>query len=189
MEKLRTDGWLQGDSLRVRVDLNIFAPPEAVVASTQNGSKKTKLSSVLNFGSLFGAADLSDIKIQCGSETFPGHKAILGGMSDVFKRMFMCDMEEVNSGLISVTDMTPETLKTVLRYMHTGQVDHELHTDALLEILYGAEKYGLEELKHYCFQKLVACISDENVGALAVAAHLYRAEENIRLTLRKFIEP
>ena len=103
--------------------------------------------------------------------------------------MLVSDMEEDKSGVIHVTDMGSKTFKGILYYMYTGKVDAELDSNSLLEIIYGAEKYGLTDLKNYCFRKLVTCISEENVGALAVAAQLYGAEESVKITLRKFIEP
>ena len=57
------------------------------------------------------------------------------------------------------------------------------------KIIYGAERYGLGSLKNYCFEKLAACITDENFGSLAVAAHLYEAEKGIKMAMRKFIQP
>ena len=62
--------------------------------------------------------------------------------------MFTCDMYEVNSGVIHVTDMTSRTLETIPRYVYTGKVDPDLDPDALLEVIYAAEKYGLTKLKH-----------------------------------------
>ena len=189
MEKLGSEGLLVDDYLQIRVDLTVFDQPRSSITSAYTRPLATALKAAQNFESLRGAADLSDIKILCGAETFNAHKAILAGQSDVFKRMLTSDMAEVKSGIITVTDMTSDVIKILLRYMYTGKVGHELDDDSLLDIIYGAEKYGLNDLKDYCFRKLLACINEENVGALAVAAHLYRADECVNMTLQKFIEP
>ena len=68
-------------------------------------------------------------------------------------------------------------------------MNDELDSDLQLEVVYGSEKYGLKNLKNYCFRMLLNCITDENVGTLAVSAQLYGAEESICTTLKKFIEP
>ena len=98
-------------------------------------------------------------------------------------------MHEVNSGLINVTDMIGVVFGILIRYMYTGKVDAALDLDCLMEVVYGAEKYGLKQLKNYCFAKLVKCICEDNVGTLAVAACLYRAEKQVKNSIRKFMEP
>ena len=175
------------------MDLTIFGTPES---STNTGNAdiipkpKTPLNIHMDFESLFASHFLSDITVHCGSEVFPAHKAILAGRSDVFKAMLASDMEEVKSGVIHVPDMTAKSLEIILWYLYTGKLKEEdLHPDALLDIIYGAEKYGLEELKNYCFRKLVACVNEENVGAMAVAAHSYNAEASVKATLQRFIQP
>ena len=148
------------------------------------------MNGTMDFDSLFASKFLSDIIVHCGSEVFPAHRAILAGGSRVFSTMLTSDMDEVKSGGINVTDMTAPTLKTIMCYMYTGKVKvDKLDADSLLEIIHEAEKYGLEELKNYCFRKLATCITDENVGALAVAVHLYRAEASVKAALEKFIQP
>ena len=98
-------------------------------------------------------------------------------------------MEEVNSGLINVTDMTDVVFGVLMRYMYTEKVDAGVDLDCLTEVVYGAEKYGLKGLKDYCFAKLVKGICEENVGTLAVATHLYRAEKQVKDSIRKFMQP
>ena len=82
----------------------------------------------------------------------------------MFRAMLESDMDEVKTGVIVVTDMTATVFAILLRYMNTGKVDPDLDSDCFLEIIYGAEKYGLRELKNYCFTKLLKCISEGNVG-------------------------
>ena len=58
---------------------------------------------------------------------------------------------EYQSGVINVTDMTPTMLGILLRYMYTAKWGAALDSDSLPEIIYGAQKYELNESKHYCF--------------------------------------
>ena len=103
--------------------------------------------------------------------------------------MLTSDMEEANSGLINITDLTPKTFQQILRYIYTGSTDSAIDSEDLLELTYGAEKYGLDELKRYCFTKLVACVTEQNLGSLAIAAHLYGAPDAVNNALKKFMEP
>ena len=203
MNELRHAWLLPSDTLRVRVDVTTFSPPELPSSATVNEftsgaaedivdeeEARAALDFKFNFEFLLGNENFSDIKIQCGPHSiFPAHKSILSARSEVFKVLLGSDMEEVKSGVINVTDMTPTVFGILLRYMYTGKVDPALDSDSLLEIIYGAEKYGVKELKNYCFAKLVKFICEENVGTLAVAAHLFAAEEKFKTVVSKFIEP
>ena len=192
----------------MRVDVTIFAPPdpsslspgvgnESLNAAASSGivvdeeKARAALDFKLNFEFLLENKNFSDITIQCGSrgKTFHAHKNILAARSEVFKAMLESGMEEVQSGVINVTDITGTAFGILLRYMYTGKVDPGLDSDCLIQIIYGAEKYGLKELKDYCFAKLANGLCEENVGELAVAAHLYGAEEEIRGAIRRFMEP
>ena len=188
MKQLRSCGLLAGDSLRPRVDLTIYGEPKSSANVALSEINSTDLTPSYNFNLLLGDTKLSDIIIQCGSETFRAHKAILAGQSVVFQAMLTSEMSELKSGVINVTDMTPTAMGTIIRYMYTGMVGSELDPDLLLEIIYGSEKYGLTSLKNHCFRKLATCITEENAGTLAVAAHFFGAEDCIKMTLKKFIE-
>ena len=175
--------------------MTIFAQPESTVTSnivniaSISGTEAAALEPVVNFGSLLKNEQFSDLKIECGSETFSAHKAILAGRSEMFKAMLTSDMEEARSGIIKITDLSSSVFGIILHHFYTGRVADELDHDILHEMIYGAEKYGLNELKNYCFRKLLGCICEENVAALAVAAYLYGAEEKVKSAIRTFIEP
>ena len=142
----------------------------------------------MNFESLLGSELFSDIRVKCGFVVFPAHKVILAGRSEVFKTLLSSGLEEVKSGVIHVTDMTASDFEIILRYLYTGKVNEQkLDCDLLLKIVHGAEKYGLGELKNYCFGKLAGDINDETAGAVAIAAHLYGAGEAAKNAVQKFI--
>ena len=169
MAHLRESWLLVGGAVRVHTDLAICGIPESVTTTgiePKIPNPESALKSTLDFDSLLTSNFLSDITIQCGSELFAAHKAILAGRSDVFKTMLASDMEEVKSGVIHVTDVTIRALEIILRYIYTGNVkEDKLDSNSLLDIIHGAEKYALDELKQCCFRKLAARITDENAGA------------------------
>ena len=116
--KLQWDGLLPGGTLRVRVDVTTFLPPEPQLLVAANVSPKEACEGIdtqapraaldlrLDFEFLLGNESFSDIKIQCGSNlNFPAHKAILAARSEVFKVMLESNMQEHSSGIINVTDM------------------------------------------------------------------------------------
>ena len=189
MEQLLNDGLLEDGCLYACLDLAIYGQPESSFISRLPDTAPANFMSSFNFSPLLEDSDLSDIELQCESETFPAHKAVLAVHSAVFKAMFTSGMSEVSSGVINVTDVTPTALATIIRYMYTGKVDDELESDLLLQIVHGSEKYGLSGLKNYCFRRLAANITDENIGDITVAAHFYGAEESIKMTLKNYFQP
>ena len=52
--------------------------------------------------------------------------------------MLTCEMSEVKSGVITVTNMTPKALRILIQYMYTGEVEDELDFDLLPQIIYGS---------------------------------------------------
>ena len=106
----------------------------------------------------------------------------------MFKAMLSADMRESVSGQIEMDDFEPEVVRVILRYIYTGKVE-ETAGGILLSAIYGAEKYNLAGLKEYCFNELMQCLTNENVGPLAVAAYLCHAEESLCQALKSYMEP
>jgi hypothetical protein len=66
---------------------------------------------------LFTSGKFSDVKIVCGNETFPCHKAVLAARSDVFEDMFdMTGSTENQEGVVQVDDFDARTMKSLLAY-------------------------------------------------------------------------
>lgn len=53
---------------------------------------------------------------------FSAHKAILAARSPVFAAMFEHGMEESRANRVQISDIEPDTLAEVLRFIYTGQV-------------------------------------------------------------------
>lgn len=106
---------------------------------------------------------------------FEAHKAILAARSPVFAAMFEHCMEESRANRVEITDMEPDTLAEVLRYMYTGQV---VGLDKLAhELLAAADKYQLERLKSMCEESLVESLSVENSCGILGLADMHNAEQ------------
>ncbi|CAH8852679.1 unnamed protein product [Trichobilharzia szidati] len=106
---------------------------------------------------------------------FEAHKAILAARSPVFAAMFEHGMEESRANRVEITDMEPDTVAEVLRYIYTGQVvgmDRLAH-----ELLAAADKYQLERLKTMCEEALVESLSVENACDIFGLADMHNAEQ------------
>ena len=191
--QLREKGLLVNDKLRVQVDLTIFGPAKssnttAAGADIQMPIPQAPVSIGTDFSCLLKSQILSDVTVSCGSVSFPAHKAILAGRSEVLKTVVTTDLEVLKCGSLVITDMSAPTFEILLGYLYTGKVDDELGLDALLELIHAAEKYGLDELKDYCSQKLVGGIAEGSETALVTAAHGENAEESVIGALQKFVK-
>ncbi|KAG5452460.1 Protein roadkill [Clonorchis sinensis] len=106
---------------------------------------------------------------------FEAHKAILAARSPVFAAMFEHGMEESRANRVEITDMEPDTLAEVLRYIYTGQV---VGMDKLAhDLLAAADKYQLERLKTMCEEALVESLSVENCCDILGLADMHNADQ------------
>lgn len=105
--------------------------------------------------------------------------------SKVFKSMFDSEMTELMSNQVTITDIDEETLNVVLLYIYTGKV---MTTESIsyTDLIYGAEKYDLPQMKHYCFDKMWECVTDETIGELAVAADIYNADKDTQECVKNY---
>lgn len=73
---------------------------------------------------------------------FKVHKAILGARSSVFQTMFDSGMKEVQNGTMRIEDLSPDCVKTLLKYIYTATL-HQEWTTVGDELVTAADKYDL----------------------------------------------
>ena len=73
--------------------------------------------------------------------------------SAVLRQMFLSPMEEARTGTVEITDMDSKTLRKLLEFIYTGEVDGM--EDVAEELLYAADKYEIMGLVSInCFTEL-----------------------------------
>jgi len=87
---------------------------------------------------LFESQKFSDVILCVGGKEFFVHKAILAARSPVFAAMFEHEMEEKKQNRVDITDMDPEVLREMLRFIYTGKAPFLDKLDA--ELLAAADK-------------------------------------------------
>ncbi|VDP98200.1 unnamed protein product [Trichobilharzia regenti] len=133
-------------------------------STTSGGSGSTTSSSTVS-----GVSNSSVVLRQ-----FEAHKAILSARSLVFAAMFEYGVEESRANRVEITDMEPDTVAEVLRYIYTRQV---VGMDLLAhELLTAADKYQSERLKIMCEEALVESLSVENACDIFGLADMHNAE-------------
>lgn len=112
----------------------------------------------------------SDFKFICSDATeIAVHRFILNGFSPVMKLMFDVKTEMENT--LNVMDIDGETMTEILRFIYTQEVkDVEKLTKKLL---YGANKYQLQDLKTKCGQEMAEHLSVQNALEYFILADLY----------------
>ena len=118
--------------------------------------------------------DLGDIVLAVEGHKIHCHKLILSTCSNVFKTMFTTDMIEKHSNEIILKDIQLPTLKSLLTFMYSDDVDSdEITTD----LLAAAEFYELLKLKDICEDRLITMLDICNVGSLWLCGYLHNAEK------------
>ena len=108
--------------------------------------------------------EMSDIQIKCGGQTFDCHKMILSARSPVFNRMLLSEMKEKASGVVDLTDTTPEVVRELLEFIYTGNccIDGNADPEIVCGLLEAADKYELEHLKEMCQYTLSSAVTADN---------------------------
>ena len=114
--------------------------------------------------------ELSDIKILCDGTEFPCHKFVLSARSDVFKAMFLSNLEEENGNApLTIEDISSDTMKTLLKFLYCDELEVQ---DINCPLLMAADKYNIKRLVNICSSHLSKTITTENVMDITVAAYL-----------------
>ena len=94
----------------------------------------------LDLSSLLTNADSSDVVLVAGDgEELPAHKLILSARSPIFAAMFSFDSKEKQDSRVEIPDVSSDTLKSMLKYIYSGQIDESENLDQL-ELFQVADK-------------------------------------------------
>jgi hypothetical protein len=114
--------------------------------------------------------------------TFYAHRSILSVRSPVFAAMFSHSMLEDQNSTIEITDLQPETVRALLEYIYTSNVE-EIDEHNAVEIFKAADKYELELLKQKAELIMMNSLSVSNCTMLYIVADLHNANELKRRVL------
>ena len=96
---------------------------------------------------------------------FPIHRSILACCSDKFKAMFRADSAIQQ---FTITEIEPQILTVMLEYIYSQTVKPEMVS---LDLLCGADLYGIEGLVRTCERKLICELKLDNVVDTLIAVH------------------
>jgi hypothetical protein len=90
--------------------------------------------------------------------------------------MFSHSMLEDQNSTIEITDLQPETIRSLLEYIYTSNIE-EINEDNVIEIFKAADKYGLEFLKEKAQLIMINSLSISNCTMLYIVADLHNAND------------
>ncbi|XP_078609231.1 kelch repeat and BTB domain-containing protein 2-like isoform X1 [Branchiostoma floridae x Branchiostoma japonicum] len=70
-------------------------------------------------------AELTDVVLEVGGRSFPCHRAVLASCSPYFRGMFTSDYAEAKQERVSIQDVSPVAMATILDYAYTGRLQTE----------------------------------------------------------------
>ncbi|XP_064456930.1 speckle-type POZ protein-like [Ornithodoros turicata] len=135
----------------------------------------------LDFGEFIEDTQLSDFTFVVQDTEFKAHRIVLAYQSQVFSAMVR---HSGNNRTASITDISPDTFRELLRFIYTGSAPNlDKNADKLL---IAADKYLLNDLKKMCECSLYNQLSTENCLDTLLLAHYY-ACDYLKLGVMKFI--
>ncbi|XP_065224852.1 speckle-type POZ protein B-like [Planococcus citri] len=120
----------------------------------------------------------SDVVFTTNGSNYPAHKAILAARSQIFAAMFQ--RKDTKNGKnktirINVKQMNEEVLRAMLQYIYTGKCENLAKLAD--ELFVAASKYGLDDLRKICEQRLCETLSAEKAEDMFVFAKKHHANE------------
>lgn len=125
-----------------------------------------------NFKILLSDKESCDTTLKVKEKEYKAHRSVLIARSSVFAATFKHDTLERQTGVVTITDCDPDSFQEFLEYLYCGKLE-ELSFRNALNLYYTSDKYDVVELKAYCVEYLMQCLSLENICEVVVFADKY----------------
>jgi hypothetical protein len=119
---------------------------------------------------------LADFAIHVGANKVYCHKLILSLTSTYFRRMFESNMKEARNNYVHLKDIDFATLKDLLKFMYSDEVDV---SEITVELMEAADRFEVMRLKEICCNQAKKGMDLKNVGVLWETAYILNMEELI----------
>lgn len=154
-------------------------------ADLETASALSRMSILDEYEKLLHSAKFSDVTLIVGDKKFPAHKNILASRSPVFSAMFEHNMLENKNNIVEITDVEPEIMAEVLRFIYAGKVkDIKKFTADLLVV---ADIYQIEALKLMCEEVFIEKLSPDNVAEILELVDQYESCQRLRKCVLQFL--
>ncbi|KAG8183725.1 hypothetical protein JTE90_002790 [Oedothorax gibbosus] len=124
--------------------------------------------------SMFVDQKFCDVSFRVGGRTLGAHRLILCARSPVFSAMFDNDMKEKRDDSVDIDDLDYATLRGLLMFLYTDQMEEGLGFESVLKLYGAADKYQVASLRGKCVALLEQGISVDNFCEVLAKADLHR---------------
>ena len=122
---------------------------------------------------LFDDTDFADITFKCPDGEVAAHKCVLACASPYFKTAFQGPWKDGSNNVWNTTN-SASTMRFILKYIYTGQVDDYSCMHTMLSV---ASEYQLDSLERHCEDRLVDLLSIDTIQEALELSHLHRLEK------------
>lgn len=125
------------------------------------------------------------------SEKIGAHKSILSARSPVFAAMFHHDMQESNTGQVTIDDIERNIFYQLLHFIYSGRTSVSLTETTAQQLLAAADKYNVKDLKNECARFLLPYVNETTaliMFKLAVKFNLENLKEECENVLLNDIQ-
>lgn len=119
-----TTGWRSASPGRPRPSSASSSPLNSSLLSHEDPTFANTICA--HFLHLYKVKELFDVTVIVQDTQFCCHRLILAAHSTYFHSMFCSDFKEKKECVISIQNVTPAAMTTILSYMYTGKVDVSL---------------------------------------------------------------
>ena len=116
----------------------------------------------------------TDVTLRSGDVHIGCHRSVLSAVSDYFKAMFICGLEETTSATVRLT-IEPELLTYVVGHIYTDEI--ELTIDNVESLVKAGDLLELGDLKAVCENFLSRQVLPENCIEFCKFAKIYRLDK------------
>ncbi|XP_063903916.1 BTB/POZ domain-containing protein 9-like [Zophobas morio] len=127
--------------------------------------------------SLYLSQKFSDITLLVDDQKLYAHKVILAMRSEYFESLLYEDPQNTNQTEITITGVTFDALRSLLKYIYTGTIAVSSDVESSLEIVGLAHQYSFTDIQTTIIKKLKPLLNLKNVCAVLNTANLYELEE------------
>ncbi|XP_032238797.1 kelch-like protein 12 [Nematostella vectensis] len=118
---------------------------------------------------------MCDVVIKAEDTEFLAHRNILSASSDYFFAMFNGNMKESSQDVVTITGVTPDSMRSILNFIYTGEI--VLDWDNVELILQGANLMLVQSVKDACCRFLESRLNVSNCLGIQSFSETYACHE------------
>jgi len=167
-------GWLVDDTLTVECKMTVSLSRVEYGMARPTRSRPDGLRDLSSsLGSLFESGRGADVLLCVGEERISAHSVILAARSPVFDAMWSTSMKEKAEKEVTITDLEPAAVKSMVSFMYTGEPDVDMQNDhETLSLLEAAHRYQVPVLVALCVAALSSRLTVEVAAERLMVADL-----------------